>query len=66
MKPTYRNSEIKRREIDGILHQCAVLFQNLGKESTKEERNAAEAEEIRLLKSVRYLDEEFIDSCLFK
>jgi len=63
---TYRTSEEVRNRIDEVLHKCAMLFQNLGSDSTRSEKDGALAEERRLLNSVKHLDAAFIDSCLFK
>ena len=63
---TYHNNEEVRNRIDEVLHKCAMLFQNLGSDSTREDKYNALAEERRLLESVRHLDPAFIDTCLFK
>ena len=63
---TYRTSEEVRNRIDEVLHKCAMLFQNLGIDSTRSEKYGALAEERRLLESVKHLDPAFINSCLFK
>ena len=62
----YRTSFEVRNRIDEVLHKCAMLFQNLGSDSTEEDKDNALAEERRLLESVRHLDPAFINSCLFK
>ena len=62
----YRTSEEVRNRVDEVLRKCAMLFQNLGSDSTREEKYDALLEERRLLKSVRHLDPPFIDTCLFK
>ena len=62
----YKTSKEVRNRIDEVLHKCAMLFQNLGSDSTREEKYNALAEERRLLESVKHLDPAFINSCLFK
>jgi len=62
----YHNNEEVRNRIDEVLHKCAMLFQNLGSDSTREEKYNALLEERRLLESVRHLDPAFVNSCLFK
>ncbi len=61
----YHENEEIRKEIDAILHENATLFQNIGTDSSKLERELAKAKEISNLKSVRDLDPEYIDTILF-
>lgn len=57
--PYYTDPEVKK-QIDEAKHQAVVLFQNLGKSSSKEERDAAKEEEIRIFESVLHLDPEYV------
>ena len=58
--PYYSNKSIKKR-IDKTLHQNVMLFQNLGIDSTREEKQAAKQKEHDALMQIRDLDSEFID-----
>lgn len=64
MSAYYNNDEI-RKEIDDVLHENAILFQNIGTDSHISERFTAKDKEIENLKSVRDLDSEFIDGILY-
>jgi len=59
----YTNKEVKAK-IDAVLHANAMLFQNLGKSSTKAEREAASIQERKNLREVRNLSKTFVDSLL--
>ncbi len=59
----YTNKEVKAK-IDAVLHANAMLYQNLGKSSTKAEREAAGVAERKSLREVRDLDKSFIDLLL--
>ncbi len=59
----YTNKDVKAK-IDAVLHANAMLFQNLGKSSTKAEREAAGVAERKSLREVRDLDKSFIDLLL--
>ena len=47
--------------IDKYLHKMAMLFQNLGKESTSEERIYAKEEERRYLGRIAEIDSEYAE-----
>ena len=53
-----------QQEIDRVLQENAMLFQNLGVDSTKTERNEAKAQEKRNLKAIKHLDPDKIDRLL--
>ena len=59
----HTNMEI-RREIDRVLHENAILFQNTGTDSTYDEKQMAVNTEKRNLREIRHLDSVFIDSLL--
>jgi|LauGreDrversion4_2_1035121.scaffolds.fasta_scaffold04562_17 hypothetical protein len=61
----YSNTEIKM-QIDDVLHQNAMIFQELGLGSTKTAIENAKAQEKRNLKSIRHLDPSFIDGLLYE
>lgn len=54
----------KKNLIDKKLKQCAIIFTNLGIDSTDEERRDAYAEEQQLLYEIRALDKEKGDRLL--
>ena len=58
--PYYLDSEV-RSSIDEILHINAIIFQNLGVNSSKAEIRSARAKEKENLRSVKHLDKEFIN-----
>lgn len=60
----YHENKDVRLEIDAVKEENAILFQNLGTDSTKAERDYAKNKEIENLKSVRDLDPEYIDTIL--
>ena len=59
----YKNKEVKAK-IDAVLHANAMLFQNLGKSSTKAEREAAGVAERKALREILDLDREMITMLL--
>lgn len=61
----YTNKEVKAK-IDAVLHANAMLFQNLGKSSTKAERDAAGVAERKSLREVIECDREFINFLLLE
>jgi hypothetical protein len=61
----YSNVEVKR-QIDEVLHQNAMIFQQLGTGSSKSSIEAAKSQEKRNLKSIRHLDPSFIDGLLYE
>ena len=60
----YHSNDEVRKEIDDVLHENAMIFQNIGTDSHISERFIAKDKEISNLESVRDLDEEFIDGIL--
>jgi hypothetical protein len=61
----YSSVEVKR-QIDEVLHQNAMIFQQLGIGSSKSSIEAAKSQEKRNLKSIRHLDPSFIDGLLYE
>ena len=57
--PYYSDPEV-RAAIDEILHINAIIFQNLGVNSSKAEIRSARAKEKENLRSIKHLDKEFI------
>lgn len=62
----YYNDPSVKIQIDEVLHQNVMLFQQLGVKSTKSEVQAAKAQEKKNLRSVRHLDPSFIDGLLYE
>ena len=58
--PYYSDPEV-RAAIDEILHINAIIFQNLGVNSSKAEIRSARAKEKENLRSVKHLDKAFIN-----
>ena len=58
--PYYSDQEV-RAAIDEILHINAIIFQNLGVNSSKAEIRSARAKEKENLRSVKHLDKAFIN-----
>ena len=58
--PYYSDPEV-RAAIDEILHINAIIFQNLGVDSSKAEIRSARAKEKENLRSVKHLDKAFIN-----
>lgn len=57
----YHTDPDVREKIDEVLHQCVMIFQNIGKSCSKATVAEARKKEESLLLSVRPLDPEFID-----
>lgn len=60
----YQDNQLHRKKIDSVLHENVKLFQNLGSESTREERLLAKDKEKEALESIKHLDEEKISRLL--
>tara|TARA_R100000329_G_C7421834_1_gene148215 strand:- start:109 stop:378 length:270 start_codon:yes stop_codon:yes gene_type:complete len=56
-----------RQKIDDILRQCASIFANLGMKNKYDlgTREAARAEERRLIDKIKDIDEDFYHDCLY-
>ena len=52
----YKTNQLIRKKIDKILHDNAILFQNIGSESTPEEIKKAKNIEWRNLQLIKLLD----------
>jgi len=62
----YHEDEVVKQEIDAILARCATIFSNLGTKTDLDlgSKDAARAEERRLLDKIKDLDEEFYNDRL--
>lgn len=60
----YRDNEETRQAIDAVLKTNALLFVNLGIESTKQEREQAKIQERKNLRDIMELDRPFIKALL--
>lgn len=56
---------MRNKEIDKALERNAQLYQNLGTDSTKAEKNAARVQERKNLRAVREIAPEYIDRLLY-
>lgn len=56
---------MRNEQIDRVLKQNAQLYQNLGTDSTKAEKNAARVQERKNLRAVREIAPEYIDRLLY-
>lgn len=52
---------MRNKEIDAILHKMAMLFQNIGIESTEMQRDAAKAQELAYINEIAKIDAEYAD-----
>jgi len=50
---------MRNPEIDKILHQMAQIFQNIGVDSTEEERDQAKQQELMLIGKISQIDPEY-------
>lgn len=55
---------VNKEKIDKVLHINAMLYQNLGKDSTKAEKQAAKIQERKNLREIKDLNPELIDFLL--
>jgi len=62
----YYNDLSVKMQIDEVLHQNVMIFQNLGINSSKSEVQAAKVQEKKNLRAVRHLDPSFIDGLLYE
>lgn len=60
----YRDDKETRTAIDAVLKTNALLFVNLGIESTKQEREQAKIQERKNLRDIMELDRPFIKALL--
>ena len=56
---------MRNEQIDKALERNAQLYQNLGTDSTKAEKNAARVQERKNLRAVREIAPEHIDRLLY-
>jgi hypothetical protein len=59
----YTDADVKK-QIDEVLHQNAVIFQNLGSNSTKADISAAKVLERKNLRAIKHLDPDFIENLI--
>ena len=52
----YHNCKFIKNQVDDLLHQMSILFQNLGTDSTPEEIRKAYEQENRLIDKIAELD----------
>ena len=55
---------MRNKEIDAILHKMAMLFQNLGTDSTERERDIAQQQELQYIAQIAYIDAEYASRLL--
>lgn len=58
--PYYTDKEIKN-QIDKVLHENAMLMQNLGIDSPSKDKREARAKERENLKAIAHLDRQFVN-----
>lgn len=54
-----QSRHMRNPEIDQILHQMAMLFQNIGTDSTESERDQAKQQELMLIGKISQIDPEY-------
>ena len=59
LSPYYSDKKVKE-VIDEVLHRNAIIFQNIGVNSSKSEIRSAKAKEKANLREVKHHDREFI------
>jgi hypothetical protein len=59
-KSPYFTDQAAKQAIDNVLHKNAIIFQNLGVNSTKKERDAAKVQERNNLREIQSIDPAFI------
>lgn len=64
MTMSYHTNKRVRSRIDKVLEANALLFANLGCDSSKSARAKAKAQERKSLRGVRNLDPQYVDSLL--
>ena len=50
---------MRNKEIDAILHKMAMLFQNIGVDSTEAQRDAAKQKELEYIGQIAQIDAEY-------
>jgi hypothetical protein len=56
---------MRNKEIDAILHKMAMLYQNIGIDSTEAERNNAKAQELAYIGQIAYIDAEYATRLMY-
>lgn len=59
------SSLMRNKEIDAILHKMAMLYQNIGIDSTEAERDNAKAQELAYIAQIAYIDAEYASRLLY-
>ena len=59
------SSLMRNKEIDAILHKMAMLYQNIGTDSTEAERNNAKAQELAYIGQIAYIDAEYATRLMY-
>ena len=52
---------MRNKQVDAILHKMAMLFQNIGIDSTATERAEAKARELEYIDEIAQLDADYAD-----
>lgn len=55
---------MRNKEIDAILHKMAMLFQNVGIDSTEQERDMAKQQELVYIAQIALIDPAYASSLL--
>lgn len=56
---------MRNKEVDAILHKMAMLYQNLGTDSTERERDEAKQQELQYIAQIAYIDAEYATRLLY-
>ena len=56
---------MRNKEIDAILHKMAMLYQNIGIDSTEAERDSAKVQELAYIAQIAYIDAEYASRLLY-
>lgn len=56
---------MRNERIDELLHQMAMLYQNIGIESTEKERDAAKQQELLLIGRIAEIDAEYASRLIY-
>ncbi len=56
---------MRNKEIDAILHKMAILYQNIGTDSTEAERDKAKTQELVYIAQIAYIDAEYATRLMY-
>ena len=56
---------MRNKEIDAILHKMAVLYQNLGIDSSERERDEAKQRELQYIAEIAYINAEYATRLMY-